>query len=294
MKKVVAIVGPTGVGKTKLSIELAKVFNAEIISGDSVQVYKHANIGSAKILETEKEGIVHHLIDILEPLEPYSVAEYQKKARELIQSIDTPFIVGGTGLYIQAVIGNYEFSQERDEAFERLFEAMDNETLYHKLRELDPVSAEKYHTNNRRRILRALQIIHETNQPMSKKNKKSELQYDALVLYLHLERSVLRERIAKRVEQMFQDGLEAEAKWLYDNQKLLNAIGYKEWVPYFEGQVDIMTVKEAIIHNTRRLAKRQETWFRNQMPTTFISVDLDDFSKTIEEAKSHIIAFYEE
>ena len=201
MKKVIIVLGPTAVGKTKIGIELAKRLNTEIISGDSVQVYKKLDIGSAKVTTIEAEGIKHHLIDILEPTETYSVCDFQREARKLFEELDIPMVVGGTGLYIKAAISNYEFdAPKRDIDFEERYKDVSNDELYKLLLQLDPKACEVIHPNNRKRILRALYAA-SVNEPLSEKNKKNELLYDAYIIYLNVERKLLYERIDKRVLQ---------------------------------------------------------------------------------------------
>lgn len=294
MKKVVVVIGPTAVGKTKIGIELAKRLNTEIISGDSVQVYKELNIGSAKATEEEMDGVVHHLIDILEPNEEYSVCEFQKHARELIEKLDVPLIVGGTGLYIKACLANYEFdAPKRDKTFEEEMANVSNEAIYNRLLELDPKACEKIHPNNRHRALRALhQALN--NDLISTKNHKDEMLYDAYIIYLNVERSLLYERINARVDIMFDDGLVEEVTKLYQKGYLPHAIGYQEFKPYFDGFSDLNMVKEEIKKNTRHLAKRQMTWFNNQMNTHFYEVNLENIDETINLIYNDVSTFLKE
>ena len=291
MKKVVIVLGPTAVGKTKIGIELAKRLNTEIISGDSVQVYKRLDIGSAKVTEEEACGIKHYLIDILEPTESYSVADFQKEARKLMENIEIPLIVGGTGLYIKACIGNYEFDAPcRDYSFEEEYKDYSNEELYNLLLELDKEQTKVLHPNNRKRVLRAIYAA-KVNEPMSEKNRKDELLYDAYIVYLNTDRPTLYDRINKRVLKMIDEGLEDEVKALYDEGITPHAIGYQEWVPYFEGMVSKETVIEEIQKNSRHLAKRQMTWFRGQMDTNFFEVNLENIDETIELIYRDVLKF---
>lgn len=291
MKKVIIVLGPTAVGKTKIGIELAKRLNTEIISGDSVQVYKGLDIGSAKVKEEEVCGIKHHLIDILSPEETYSVCDFQKQARKLMDNLETPLIVGGTGLYIKAAISNYEFdAPKRDYSFEEKYENHPSDELYAMLMELDPEAAKIIHPNNRKRVLRALYAA-KVNEPLSEKNKKDELLYDPYVIYLNVDRELLYQRINSRVIKMIDDGLEKEVKDLYDRGITPHAIGYQEWIPYFNGMVSKESVIEEIQKNSRHLAKRQMTWFRHQMDTHFYEVNLENIDETIDVIYKDVLTF---
>lgn len=293
MKKVVIVLGPTAVGKTKIGIELAKRLNTEIISGDSVQVYKRLDIGSAKVTKEETQGVKHHLIDILEPTDSYSVADFQKEARKLMDNMEIPMIVGGTGLYIKASVSNYEFdAPSRDYSFEEEYKDFSNDELFKLLLELDPKATLVLHPNNRKRVLRALYAA-KVNEPLSEKNKKDELLYDPYIIYLNTDRRVLYDRINKRVLKMIDEGLEAEVKALYDEGITPHAIGYQEWLPYFEGLISKETVIEEIQKNSRHLAKRQMTWFRGQMDTNFYEVNLDNIDETIDIIYSDVVKFLE-
>lgn len=291
MKKVIVVLGPTAVGKTKIGIELAKRLNTEIISGDSVQVFKGLDIGSAKVTEEEACGIKHHLIDILDPTEDYSVAHFQKAARELFDKLDVPMIVGGTGLYIKAAISNYEFdAPKRDYSFEVEYEKYSNEELYEMLLRLDAEATKVIHPNNRKRVLRALYAA-KVNEPLSEKNKKDELLYNPYIIYLNVERDLLYKRINERVLKMIDEGLENEVKDLFDLGVMPHAIGYQEWLPYFNGMVSKETVIDEIQKNSRHLAKRQMTWFRHQMDTHFYEVDIENIENTIEIIYKDVLDF---
>lgn len=291
MKKVIIVLGPTAVGKTKIGIELAKRLNTEVISGDSVQVYKRLDIGSAKVTETEASGIKHHLIDILEPTETYSVCDFQKASRELMDKFDIPLIVGGTGLYINAAISNYEFdAPKRDFSFEEDYADYSNEEVYELLVKKDPLTANTLHPNNRKRVLRALYAA-SVDEPLSTKNNKSELLYEPYIIYLSLDRNLLYERINQRVIQMINEGLENEVKDLYDEGITPHAIGYQEWLPYFNNERTLDEVINEIQKNSRHLAKRQMTWFRNQMDTHFYEVNLNDINETIDIIYNDVLSF---
>lgn len=275
--KVLVIVGPTGVGKSELSIELAKKYNGEIISGDSIQIYKKLNIGSAKVSEKERSEVVHYLVDEYELDENYDVTIFQSRARALIEDITKrnklPIIVGGTGLYISAVLKNYIFQEEvKDEALEKELQAKSNEQLYRELEILDENSAKALHVNNRQRLIRALTIAKSSNKLKSDivKVQDNTLLYDAFIMSLTMERSLLYKQIDERVLKMDALGLEAELTDIvntYDNPFELRGmfgIGYKEWRPYFEGSKSKESVLKDIQKKSRNYAKRQFTWFNNQ------------------------------
>lgn len=263
MKKVIAIVGPTASGKTRLSIEIAKRIHAEIINGDSVQVYKGLDIGSAKIQSHEMEGIKHHLLDIRDPKDSYSVFNFQKDTRLLIDQIDHPIIVGGTGLYIKAALYDYEFIEnKRSFDFESKYEHLKNEALHELLLSHDPEV--KIDLNNRRRLIRALEQALE-GVPRSQKVKKDHLLYDALIIYLDLDRKVLEERLNIRLEAQLKNGFIDEVKKLKVKNIEINAIGYRELSQYIDGVWTLDEAKEQIIIHSRQLAKKQKTWFKNQM-----------------------------
>jgi len=279
-EKVIVIIGPTAVGKTKLSIELAKRVNGEIISGDSMQIYKGMDIGTAKIKEEEMKGIPHHLIDIKEPTESFSVAEFQELVRPLISDIikrgKMPMIVGGTGLYIQSVLYDYQFSEtERNQELRLKLEKKANEigpiALHEELMKIDPISAKKIHPNNVRRVIRALEIFYDTGMKMSEmhENAEEEMLYDALLIGLTVRRDILYDRINQRVDLMIEEGLIPEVKRLYQEGirdcQSIQAIGYKELYEHFDGNISIEEAIQKLKQNSRRYAKRQLTWFRNKM-----------------------------
>jgi len=298
MEKVIAIVGPTAVGKTKLSIELAKKLNGEIISGDAMQIYRGMDIGTAKVTTEEMESVPHHLLDEKSPAERYSVAEFQKTVRAKINEISArgklPIIVGGTGLYVKAVLYDYEFSEE-ERSNEEQYKGLTNEEVHKKLASIDPVSAKELHPNNRRRVVRALNIYDETKTTKSEALKKQEkkLMYNVTIIGLTDERPVLYERINARVDEMIADGLIREVEALYEagilrESQAIQAIGYKEIYDYLDGKVDLETTIELVKRNSRRLAKRQYTWFRNQMDVTWFEVDVANFSKTVSEVAAFL------
>ncbi len=285
MNKVICVVGPTAVGKTKIAIELAKHYNIDIISGDSVAVYRGLDIGSAKPTKEEMDGVKHYLIDIAEVKDGFSVCDFQARAREIMDKNDLSLICGGTGLYVQSAIFNYEFNaQKRDLSYGDKYTNYSNDELFELLLSKDPnIDRNKLHPNNRKRVLRALEVYEELDTSIHSFNKNKEPLYDYFIVYLTLERSVLYDRINKRVDIMMNSGLLKEVKDLYDDGILHHAIGYSEFVPYFEGLVSLETAVEEIKKNTRHLAKRQETWFRNQMDSHFYNVNLNDMNETIND-----------
>lgn len=267
MKKVIVIVGPTASGKTKLSVELAKKINAEIINGDSVQVYQRLDIGSAKIKESEKQNIKHHLFDIADPKHTYTVYQFQKDVRKLIEEIDMPMIVGGTGLYIKAALYAYEFEEEKHKISDEAFKDLSNEEIYEKLIQLDPhITIDKH---NRRRLVRALELAMQGSL-RSKKIRKDELLYDACIIYLDLDRNILEERLHLRLDQQLKEGFIEEVRSLKDDQISINAIGYREIEQYLNHEIDIDQMKLDIIKKSKQLAKKQKTWFKNQMQVHMI------------------------
>lgn len=285
MNKIIVIIGPTGVGKTKLSIELAKKYHGEIINGDAIQVYKGLDIGSAKIKEEEKEGIIHHLFDIKEVSEEYSIYNYQKESRKIIDDIlsrgKTPIIVGGTGLYIKSALFDYELSE--DNTINDDYKDISTEELYHKLINLDKdINIDKF---NRRRIIRALNYYLNNDKSISSNNNGNKLLYDAIFIGLTCDRDILYERINKRVDKMINDGLLQEVKYFYDNnmkyKPLLSGIGYKELYSYYNGEVSLDEAINLIKRNSRRYAKRQYTFFNHQVDTKWFNVDFDNFNNTI-------------
>ncbi|WJQ08350.1 tRNA (adenosine(37)-N6)-dimethylallyltransferase MiaA [Geobacillus stearothermophilus] len=303
-EKVVVIVGPTAVGKTRLGIALAKKLGGEIISGDSMQIYKGMDIGTAKVKPDEMDGIPHHLLDIKEPCEPFSVVEFQRLCRALIADISArgrlPIIVGGTGLYIQAAIYDYQFSDApSDEAYRQALRQLAAEqgveALHRQLEAVDPESAARIHPRNVRRVIRALEVYHSTGKPFSEwqRGQQKQLLYEAAIIGLTAERSVLYRRINERVDQMIAEGLVDEARALYDRGfrdcQAVQAIGYKELYDYFDGRVSLEEAVEQLKQNSRRYAKRQLTWFRNQMPVEWFDMtDAKMFTARVEEIFRYI------
>ena len=290
MKKVVVICGPTAVGKTKLSIDLATYFNAEIISGDSVQVYRKLDIGSAKIKPEEMHGIKHHMIDILNPNESFDVATFQRMVRSNIESIHRPFIVGGTGLYIKAALYDYEFNNpKRDLDEEKAYDKLTNVALHDILKKIDPDTASLLHPNNRRRVLRALALAKETKR--SNLQNKDVLLYDALILYASMDRETLYERINRRVDLMMSEGFLEETIHLKNEGLKLDILGYRELMQYIDQEISLEDALVEIKKKTRHLAKRQETWFKNQMHAEIL--DMKDYDAALALAIEKIKKFYE-
>lgn len=291
MKKVICVVGPTASGKTKLAISLANVFSAPIISCDSVAVYKELNIGSAKPTKEEQKAAKHYLIDILEPTEQFDVATCQKLAREIIDREPLAILCGGTGLYVQGIINNYEFdSPKRTVDFAQNYESLSNEELYQLLLKNDVAKAQEIHPNNRKRVLRALESSLQ-GKNLSNYNRNKEKYYDAYIVYLDIEREMLYERINKRVDEMVAAGLEKEVRELAMKEIFPHAIGYQEWLPYLRGEISRESCIEEIKKNTRHLAKRQKTWFKNQTDAHFYTVDLNDFSSTMQKIIADVREF---
>lgn len=294
MKKVVVVVGPTGVGKTKMGVALAKYFDGEVISGDSMQIYKLMNIGTAKVTTEEMEGIPHHLIDIKNPKENYSVKEFQEEVRLKIDEISArqklPIIVGGTGLYIKATLYDYVFSESQIDHQEYIekYKNYSNEELYEFLKKIDLESASSLHPNNRQRVLRAIAIYESTGTKKSNLLAKQEhkLLYDVKFIGLTLPRDVLYKRINERVDSMMNQGLLQEIEMLMKMNlspelQSMKAIGYKEWFAYYQGNQNLEETIELIKKNSRNYAKRQYTWFNNQVPVKWFDVNLNDFDDTV-------------
>ena len=290
MEDIIVIVGPTGVGKTKLSIELAKKLDAEIINGDSVAIYKDLNIGSAKPTIEEMEGIPHHLIDIKEVTDDYSVYDYQIDCRKAIEEITNRgkrvIIVGGTGLYIKAALYDYRFSKGTTN---NLYNDLTNEEILDKISKFDLYLSSTLEVNNRKRLVRVLNKL-ENKEVFT--NNKDKLLYPIKVIGLTTDRDYLYERINNRVDKMINTGLLDEINSLkdkYSKSRILNSgIGYKEFYDYLFNSKDIDSVIESIKKDSRRFAKRQFTFFNHQFETHWIKVDFNNFNNTIEETLNYI------
>lgn len=288
---ILVVLGPTGVGKTKLSVELAKRLNGEIINADSTQVFKDLNIATAKVNEEEKENIPHHLFDIKKITEDYTVYDYQKDARkkidEIIKRKKTPIIVGGTGLYIKALLYDYKFDSKNDHYD---YSSYSSDELYEMALKIDKDL--KIHKNNRQRIERFLDYYKNNNKSLSSKEVTNKILYDVKFIGLTTSRELLYERLNSRVDKMAEDGLIEEAKKIYETnvrtKAVLTPIGYKELFDYFEGKKSLEESLELIKQKTRNYAKRQYTWFNHQMDVKWFDVNFDDFNETINEVLNYI------
>ena len=301
-KPLLILAGPTAVGKSDISVKVAKAFGGECISADSIQVYKGLTIGSGKITEEEMEGVPHHLLDILDPKEDYDASAFQRMAREKVEDIyrreRLPILVGGTGFYIQAMLRDIDFQEEDEAEKERLRSKLEKEmeergsiALHEELKWVDPVSAEEIHPHNRQRIMRALEYFYLHKSPISKHNQKEkekEALYDSLFLVLNRNREDLYEGINARVEKMFQDGLVSEVeafsnKGYTEHSPGFKGIGYRELFPYLRGECSLSECKSLIQQNSRHYAKRQLTWFKREKNTIF--VEAENFQSREEEAE---------
>lgn len=303
---VIAIVGPTASGKTALSVELAKLIGGEVINGDSTQVYKGLDIGTAKITLDEMDGVPHHLFDIKEPMETFSVAEYQVAVRKKIEEIQSrgkiPIIAGGTGLYVQSVLYDFRFTEEAADLavrarLEEELEKQGAEKLYARLIELDPLGAEKIHPNNHRRLIRALEIIEVTGKAKTahEQNVGNTALYNHLIIGMEMDRDVLYERINLRTDLMMENGFLAEAKALWQagirNTQSVQAIGYRELHQYLEDEITLEEAIEQIKKSTRNYAKRQMTYFRNKLTVSWYDAtkgtqtNLKEVSATLKDLK---------
>ena len=298
MFDVICIVGPTAVGKTKLGIELAKMLGTDVLSGDAMQIYKGLDIGTAKVSELEMEQVRHHLIDERQPSESYSVRDYQVTVRAKIEELrgqgKVPLIVGGTGLYVKSVLYDYEFTESARRDCQ--YEGLTNEELHERLSRVDPSEALVIHPNNRKRVVRALNIFDETKERKSELIGRQErkLVYNALVIGLTDKREALYGRINARVDKMVEAGLVEEVRCLYETgvpkeAQAIQAIGYKELYAYFDGELTQDAAVELIKRNSRRLAKRQYTWFNNQMDVTWFNVNACDFDATVRDVKAFLL-----
>ena len=287
MIKGLVIAGPTGVGKTDLSIKLAKLLNADIISADSAQIYKGMDIGTAKITTEEMQGVKHYMLDVVEPIKKYSVGDYQTAVDNILNEKEKEnkniILTGGTGLYIGSITEGLSDLPAGDPVLREELLKLDSEELYKKLMELDPQAAQDIHINNRRRVERAVEVCLLTGDKfsvLSKKNIKNN-NYNFFKVALERDREYLYERINLRVDIMLEKGLEQEVRDLYEkygeNLRKINIIGYTELIEYFNGKVTYEEAVENIKRNSRRYAKRQFTWFKND--PTYVWFDLDKLSE---------------
>lgn len=294
MENLVIITGPTGIGKTELSLELAKKYKGEIISSDSMQIYKKLNIGTAKI-DLNNTSIPHHMIDIIEPSDNFTVADFKNSAKKIIADINNrnglPFLVGGTGLYINSLVYNLDFTETEPDyeyryELREILEEEGSEFLYEKLQEQDRDMAEKIHKNNGQRIIRALEILKSGNKKGDNFREENK-DYNLIYIGLNMDRSKLYEKINQRVDKMIDLGLVDEVKNLLDegldkNSQSLKAIGYKEVISYLDGEIDFDEMVDLIKKNSRHYAKRQLTWFRRDERIKWFDRESDTILPDIE------------
>ncbi len=277
---IIVVTGPTASGKTKLSEILAKKYNGIIINADSMQVYKKLDIGTAKVKKEEMEDVPHYLFDICNPEDEYSVYDYQRDARKIIDENKnkTIILVGGTGLYIKAALFDYKFEEQEEK---ETYDDLTNEELYNMAKE----KGYDIHINNRRRLINALNKKEQSN-------NKNDLLYDAVFIGLKPDRSILYEKINNRVDEMIKEGLINEVETLYKEygnvKSLKSGIGYKEIIDYLDGEVTFETAVELIKKRSRHYAKRQFTWFNNQMDMKWFKTDYDNFDNTIKEVNNYL------
>ena len=286
----IILTGPTAVGKTALSLSLAERVNGEIISADSMQVYRGMDIGSAKIMPEEQKGIPHHLIDVLDPDEEFHVVRFVQMAKEAMEDIRSrgkvPILTGGTGFYIQAMLYDIDFTESgEDDSYRRELETYAKEQgaekLHEKLKEVDPISAEKIHANNVKRVIRALEYYHQTGEKISEHNESQRQKnspYDFIYYVLRLPREILYDRINRRVDLMREQGLEAEVRRLREqgctrNMVSMQGLGYKEILAALDGECTMDEAFDKIKLETRHFAKRQFTWFRRERDVTWLDKD---------------------
>lgn len=290
----IVLTGPTAVGKTKLSISLAKAVNGEIISADSMQVYRHMDIGSAKIRPEEMEGVPHHLVDVLSPLEEFHIVRFQQMAKEAMKEIyargRVPILTGGTGFYIQAVTRDIDFTEaEQESGYREELEALAWEKgagyLHRMLNEVDPKSAEEIHENNVKRVIRALEFYHQNKTPISLHNQEQrakESPYNLAYFVLNAPRDLLYQRIDQRVDEMLKEGLVDEVRRLRDmgcrrGMVSMQGLGYKEILDYLDGILPYEEAVRVLKRDTRHFAKRQLTWFRREPEVIWTDKDKFDF-----------------
>ena len=303
-KPLIVLTGPTAVGKTALSIQLARRIGGEIISADSMQVYRHMDIGTAKIRLEEMDGVPHHLIDILEPTEDFNVVRFQALARAAAEDIyirgKIPIVAGGTGFYIQALLNDIDFTQIDEntqfrEEMERLAAEQGAEVLHERLRAVDPESAEAIHANNVKRVIRALEYYEQTGEKISAHNEAERAKtspYHFFYYVLNTDRTVLYERIEKRIDEMMEEGLVEEVRQLQAmgcrrDSVAMQGLGYKEILAYLNGEMSLETAVNILKRDTRHFAKRQLTWFRRERDVRFLY--LPEFDNDRERVLEHIL-----
>ena len=285
--KLIILAGPTASGKTSVSIDLAKKLGGEIISADSMQVYKYMDVGTAKISVEEMQGVKHHLIDVLDPKEDFNIVKFQNMVKcsieEIVKNGHIPILVGGTGFYIQSVIYDIDFNNEDDNSsvrkkLEEEYDTLGADFMHEKLKKIDIVSAQNIHKNNKKRIIRAIEYFLINNEPISSHNevqREKKSPYDYRFFVLNPPRDILYERINKRVDIMVENGLVDEVKKLRETglstaNISMQGIGYKEIIEYLDGEVSLETAIENIKQNTRHMAKRQVTWFKREKDVIYV------------------------
>ena len=295
-RPLIVLTGPTAVGKTSLSISLAKAVNGEIISADSMQVYKKMDIGSAKIRPEEMQGVKHYLVDVLEPEEEFHIVKFQQMAKEAMEEIyekgKIPILVGGTGFYIQAVTRDIDFTEAQQEntyraELEKLAETEGAEYLHDRLKEVDPASADTIHANNVKRVIRALEFYHQNQSPISAHNqeqKEHETPYNLAYFVLNVPRELLYKRIDDRIDEMLKEGLLEEVQKLKDmgyhrGMVSMQGLGYKEILAYLDGEYPLEEAVRILKRDTRHFAKRQLTWFRREKDTIWMNKDEFDYNE---------------
>lgn len=303
-RPLIILTGPTAVGKTSLSIQLAKALNGEIISADSMQVYQHMDIGSAKVTQAEMEGIPHHLIDVLEPWEEFNVTRFQSMAKEAMEGIyargHVPIVTGGTGFYIQALAYDIDFKENEGSAdirreLERLGEEQGGEYLHQMLAKIDPESAGMIHANNRKRVIRAIEYYQMTGEPISEHNRREREKaspYQLFYYVLTCDRQALYGRIEQRVDQMLKAGLVEEVKKLKEmgctrSMVSMQGLGYKEILDYLDGTCTLEEAVYVLKRDTRHFAKRQITWFKRERDVRWLI--LEEFGGDREKILAHIL-----
>ncbi|MBQ7614489.1 MAG: tRNA (adenosine(37)-N6)-dimethylallyltransferase MiaA [Butyrivibrio sp.] len=308
-QKMIVLTGPTAVGKSKLSIQLAKTIGGEIISADSMQVYKYMNIGTDKITPEKMQGVPHHLIDFMDPKEDFNVFVFQKLVKEAISDIASrgyvPIIVGGTGFYIQAVLYDVDFTEtDEDDSYRKELEERAKtegvHVLHEELRAVDPESAEAIHENNSKRVIRALEYYKKTGRPISEHNREQHERtspYDFKYFVLTDKRETLYSRIDKRVDQMIDEGLEEEVRDLLTlgiprTATSMQGLGYREMFGYLDGEYDLDRAIYLIKRNTRHFAKRQLTWFKREKDVIWL--DKKDFEHNDDLILKEIVRIYEQ
>ncbi len=303
-RPLIILTGPTAVGKTKLSIDLAKAMGGEIVSADSIQVYRHMDIGSAKVTKSEMGGVPHHLIDVLDPTEEFNVVIFQKMAKEAVEGIlnrgHIPVVVGGTGFYIQALAYDIDFTENDQDRtlrleLERIAGEKGGEYLHKMLEEVDPAAADQIHANNIKRVIRAIEFYRQTGTRISEHNeaeRKKSSPYQLFYYVLNTHRSILYNRVERRVEQMMEQGLLEEVKKLAAmgcarDMVSMQGLGYKELLDHLEGRCTLEEAVYTIKRDTRHFAKRQLTWFKREKDVRWLN--LPDFHDNLTEVLDHIL-----